>query len=261
MVASMPISTSPVTILNREWLATGSSRTGRAALPAWAAADPALFVGLDTPADVVMCCLSGDDPDRGRRLLRTVLARAVCDPLAARTVLQVVMPGLVSTAASFFRIHRGRCRVLWQGELDGVLREVLSLAAERIGVAAGSPPEWPAQQIVDQVRRRLRLQCDHHDRDGGRLEPLAAESDREAGPTRTGAELIGLTICAAVKAGAISTRHGTVLFGLEVLGFSHNELAERMGSTALATRQVRHRGGVALARAMTVSKSTLQFAA
>jgi hypothetical protein len=261
MVAAMPTSTSPVTALNLEWLATGTSRSARAALAQWAAADPMVFAGLDSPADVVTCCHGTDDSDRGRRVLRAVLARADADQIAARTVLQVVMPGLVQTAADFFRIHPGRCQVLWRGELDELLREVVSLAAERIGVAASSPPEWPAQQIIDQVRRRLRMQFDRHDRDSCRTGPLAAECDREAGPTRTAADLIGSTICAAVEAGVISARHATVLYGLEVLGFSHNELAERMGSTALATRQVRHRGGVALARAMADSRSTLRSAA
>lgn len=261
MVVGMHLPTLALAALDREWSVIGSSRSSRSAMADWVREDHGLFDGLRSPADVVAFSHARIDPDRTRRLQRVVLSRADTDRLAARTMLQAVMPGLAGVALELRRTNPGRCQVLWRGDRDEMIREALSLAAERIAMLATMPPAWPAQQIVDQVRRRLRVQFDCHDRDARRLAPLEDGEDCEAGSARTAAELIGSTVCAAVDGGVLNERDGTVLYGLEVLGFTHAELADRLGCTSVATRQVRHRGGVALARAMTSSTSALRFAA
>ena len=86
--------------LDQEWARTyGCSRSGREALRRWALAHPAIagFRDLD---DV----LEGRrDPDAAQAILLALARLAPDDEIAARTLLQALLPGLVRMALTGFR--------------------------------------------------------------------------------------------------------------------------------------------------------------
>ena len=84
--------------LDDEWMALCDSRNGRRALAPWAA-DPVVggFPGLDAIVGMIQ---RRGRPAESDRMLLALLRRASSDNLAARTVLQALMPGLKTLMAT-----------------------------------------------------------------------------------------------------------------------------------------------------------------
>src|SRR5436309_1880192 len=78
--------------LQDEWDAVGDSLAYREALRRWQAVEPDL-AGFDSPADVVAWCRAQADPREANRPVGALL-RAAADRVAARTLLQLIIPGL-----------------------------------------------------------------------------------------------------------------------------------------------------------------------
>jgi DNA-directed RNA polymerase specialized sigma24 family protein len=192
--------------LDDEWMALSQSRTARRALMAWAA-DPALEGFPDLDAMVGMIQRRGRPADSDRILL-ALLRRARSDNLAARTVLEALMPGLkalmatyqlsgtpedVATAvieAAFERIRRYPCdrrparvaanllndtrQILWR---DGCRERSLRIASE---------------PLTDRMHERL---ADRHDETSStdELVDLVCHAVRDARLPPEGARLILLT--------------------------------------------------------------------
>jgi hypothetical protein len=189
-------------LLHDEWEYLAPSPEAARALAGWSE-DPALdgFTDLHALVDEIQ---RRGRPEKSDRILLALLRRAPSDGLAARTVLQAVMPGLkslmsayqvtgepeeVSTAvveAAFERIRRYPCdrrparvaanllhdtrQILWRASLR---ERSLSVATEPITEAtmermADLPPSPSAtDELVDLVAEAVRL--GHVERSGARL--------------------------------------------------------------------------------------------
>ena len=153
-IAGMDNDFNLIQALQDDWDALSDSPGYRAALGRWQQSEPALG-GFDSPAGVVRWCRSHPDPKEANPPVGALL-RVAADPVAARTLLQVILPGLnirIGRAAG----KEGRCRRSGGG-LDELAQEVLAAAWERITLLAGTSPAWPACVLVEGAWRRVRHQ-------------------------------------------------------------------------------------------------------
>lgn len=84
--------------LDREWKEIGGG--GRGALRRWAAEDPS-FVGFDSVGSLVDKVNERGRTEESDALLLALLREAPLDDLAARTVLQAMMPAVKNLTAKF----------------------------------------------------------------------------------------------------------------------------------------------------------------
>ena len=114
--------------LNAEWVCVNRSREAMAALARWS--DSPALAGAASLEEVLARRVGGDQA-AADALLRALAARCRDDPIALRTLLQALMPGLVQLA----------CRVEQGGE--DVAGELVSLAWCRL--ASGGYHRRPGQ--------------------------------------------------------------------------------------------------------------------
>ncbi len=129
--------------LDREWADLDGSAASAEALQRWGQAEPAL-AGLSTLAAVLA---KRTDPDAAPEVLAALARRAADDALAARVLLQALVPGLVRMATT-------SC-----GGDPAALDELVSLAWERIRTYPSSRPGSVAANVLWDVRKRYREHC------------------------------------------------------------------------------------------------------
>lgn len=91
--------------LQDEWDAVAGSIPYREALHHWQEVEPDL-AGFDSPGEVVAWCRGQSDPPAANRPVGALL-RLAADPIAARTLLQVIIPGLTVRIGRGPHDHRG----------------------------------------------------------------------------------------------------------------------------------------------------------
>ncbi len=235
----------PFRALTREWATLGESAPARTALRRWRDVEPAL-AGFDSPAEVVAACQQRGDARRANAILGALLRLAEAEELAARTVLQAVLPSL---AARSWRRRWDRGTGLWDDveELDA---EMVTVTIERIAELAGTSPEWPSQAIVEVAYARLRWAAQVARR---RLDTVALESfhDVAAAEPEAPDDEFAAVLLDAVASGGLRRRDAALIYATRVLGFSPAELAERERRDVRAVRYQRARAErtlVAIAR-------------
>jgi len=229
--------------LREEWDAVGGSSPYRAALSRWQSVEPAL-AGFDRPADIVAWCRTHPAPGDANPPVGALL-RVAADPIAARTLLQVILPGLtvrIGRAAA----KEARCRRT-RGALEEITQEVISAAWEQIAMLSGSSPAWPACAVIEGAWRRVRYQREKGRACQRRLWPLETVRGGDgAGQTRTLAEELTLCLVAAVRGGQLRPGQAGVVYTTRVLGLSPRELIGRCGPDERAVRARRARAERAL---------------
>lgn len=128
--------------LDREWSELATSPRARRALIRWSNTYPALA----GKADLAEVLLARRDPNQAGSILRALALLAPADDLAARTLLQAVVPGLVSLST---RVGN---------DDEGALDEMFALAWERIRTYPCQRMGSVAGNILLDVRKRYR----HH---------------------------------------------------------------------------------------------------
>ncbi len=152
VLVSMTNHTDVLGQLRSEWERKGRTSEARASLSGLVQHAPAL--GLDVLTDlcdvVHVLELRGGRTVLERAALVQVLLECATDPLIGRTLLQTLMPGIVSV-----------CRQLRFG--DGIIRDpsetlsmALGLASELIADWAGQSRQYAAPDILSALRGRLR---------------------------------------------------------------------------------------------------------
>jgi hypothetical protein len=126
--------------LDREWADLDRSAASANALERWGEAERAL-AGLPTLAAVLA---KRTDPDAAPEVLAALARLAVADTLAARTLLQALVPGLVRMATT-------SC-----GDDPAALDELVSLAWERVRTYPSTRPGSVAANVLWDVRKRYR---------------------------------------------------------------------------------------------------------
>ena len=132
-------------LLEGEWDELGSLPTTRAALARWGSEDPALaFAGVDELATYVAG--RATDPAARDAVLSALAARAGVDELAARVLLQLMLPGLKSLLRRFY----------WRDDDERVADVVAAVYARIRSFAPDPRPSWVARRLIECARMRLR---------------------------------------------------------------------------------------------------------
>jgi excisionase family DNA binding protein len=161
----------PFAALTAEWANQATTPAARQAIQAWTAGFPAL-ASFDTPAELVAAINRAGDPTRSCALLSYLLVVAGHDDLAARAVLQAVLPGLRRAAQR--RWQQTSAGGPWP-DPNELAADAISAGWEAIQVHAGQPQQRPAAVIVRGVEGRLRRTHDNWRRRDNRTRALHAE--------------------------------------------------------------------------------------
>lgn len=212
--------------LYQEWDRLVTTPTATTTLRRWGNEDPNL-AGLGTMAELVDAAHSRTDPARSNDILFALARRAGTDSLAARTLLQLMLPGLYALTR--------RCRRL--GPFDDRASMVLATAFERIRTYPLTRPGRVATNIMlDTMRRvydaaRVQDRLDDHDN----LDP------DEQGPERseTG-ELLELLAWARER-GHLSSEAASLIALVRVVEVPVVDLVGRFGNDPQSIRRRRQR--------------------
>lgn len=227
--------------LDDEWTALCQSASARRALSTWAV-DPALGAFPDLPA-VVETIQRRGHPAESDRILLALLRRASSEELAARTVLQALMPGLKALMATYQQ----------SGTPDDVATAVIEAAFERIrNYPCDRRPGRVAANVLNDTRQVLW-------RDGCRerrlrvvTEPLTDRMHErltyrpDAGSATD--ELVDL-VCHAVREARLPLQGARLILLTRVLDVTVEELADETGGKPQTIRKRRRKAEALLAAA------------
>ena len=227
-------------LLNNEWRWLATSPAAASALERWAP-DQALTGFADLNAVVADVQRRGR-PVESDQILLALLRRAPADEVAARTVLQALMPGLKSLMAAY----------QLTGEPEEVAAAVIEAAYERIrSYPCDRRPARVAANLLNDTRqilwRAARKECTL------RLvtEPLTeaalerlSHQQTEQSPTD---ELVAL-VAEAVRLSQVPRSGARVILLTRVLDVPIEELAGDTGTKSKTIRKRRDRAEAALAR-------------
>jgi hypothetical protein len=223
--------------LDAEWAAVGAGSAARAAFERWAMVEPAL-AGMASPAEAVRSCRAAT-PAAAAAILGALLRHAG-EPLAARAVLQAVVPALRTLAARRAGGSRQLTRQAWEAG-DDFEADVVEVALRRIAALAGTSPTWPAQAICESTWITLRSALVRSSRWGTPASLDDDVADVVASPARSGAEALTLAVVDAVRAQRLAVDDARVIYATRVLGHTPAELASAQGRNARALRAQRVR--------------------
>jgi DNA-directed RNA polymerase specialized sigma24 family protein len=214
----------PVSSLDSEWRRL-ASRELPALLRVWSAREPTLAPFAD-PTQLIRFLREPAPSAQKDELLRALVRIAADDPLAARVVLQALMPGLKRIAG----------RVLLDlSERDELWELLLAHAWERIRQypLARRPQRIAANILLDTLRRTMRELERERRRRHRSVTPEAVRSpnsDQRAEATRI--------LLDAISASAISQLEARILFAIRV---EHCSLADAAGEEGLPYNVLRVR--------------------
>lgn len=207
----------PFTALDREWNALAARPPARRAMRAWTERIPSL-AGYDSPADLVADIGRLGDPERSCLLLADLLVLAAEDGLAARVVLQAVIPGL--RRAARLRWRSGSGNGPWPS-YDDIAADTISAAWEAICARAGERHDYPARRIVRFAEGRLRRAHESWRANNRDLVELTDEtgSSHPSIEASLDIEQQALTLITnALQAGIIDSKEASILIATAVHG-------------------------------------------
>lgn len=199
-----------------------------------------------SPAALVADIGRMGNPERSCRLLAEVLVLADHDTLAARAVLQAVIPGLRRAAGHRWRTASGNGP--WPS-YDDVAADTISAAWEAIHARAGEHHAYPARVIVRFAAGRLRRA---HERWRTTNRDLVELTD-EAGPSQPaiepvlGAEQQALTLITdALHATVIDPEDAAILIATAIHGNTVASAERTLGWAPKSGYRLLERGRLAL---------------
>jgi hypothetical protein len=223
--------------LDAEWEVVGASAAARAAFGRWAMVEPAL-AGMASPAEAVASCRS--TTPAGAAVVLGALLRLAGEPLAARAVLQAVVPALRRMATRRVGGSRQLGGQAWEAAED-FDADVVEVALRRIAALAGTSPTWPAQAICEPTWMTLRAALVRSSRWATFASLNDEVADVVASPTRSGAEALAPAVVEAVPAQRLGIDDARMIYATRVLGHTPAELAHAEGRTVRALRAQRTR--------------------
>lgn len=226
-------------LLHDEWQYLARSPEAARALTRWSE-DEALggFPDLDM---LVAEIQQRGRPEESDRILLALLRRAPSEGLAARTVLQAVMPGLKSLMSAY----------QLTGEPEEVSTAVVEAAFERIRrYPCDRRPARVAANLLNDTRQILWRASLKERSLRVTTEPITEVTmerlvDQPASPSTTD-ELVDL-VAEAVRLGHVERSGARLILLTRILDASVEDLAREMGLKGPTLRKRRHRAEAALA--------------
>jgi hypothetical protein len=227
--------------LDREWATLSTSVAATRALEAWSL-DPTLS-GFGDLGEVVARLHRRGRPEEADRILLALLRRAPEDPLAARTVLQAMMPGLKSLMSAY-RLT---------GDSEEVATAVVEAAYERIRhYPCDRRPARVAANLIWDTRQTLWRAAQKEGARLGPLEPITEQMADElpdlTGPSPT-QELVDLVV-ETVRRGWLPRPGARIILLTRMADASVDELAAEAGAKPQTLRQLRRRSEAVLTAAV-----------
>ena len=221
-------------LLAGEWAFVAESRGARRVVWEWGETSVALC-GMCSPAELLAACNRRGSPSESAGILRAVLLRAD-EPLAARTVLQALVPGMLRLVSRASR-QSGWVGVegAW-GSLADVSSEVVVSTVEVIARLAGRDVEWPQTVILDGAWHRVEAVARRwRRRQSGQLEMVWCVP--EAHP----AEQLAAVLRVAVDTGRVSAAEAELVWRFRVDDETSEATAAVKGCSVVALRKRRER--------------------
>lgn len=230
---------SPLRALSQEWETLSTSADAKAALLRWTRSEPVLRP-VASLAGLVECCQDRRDAADANLIIGALL-RLADDRLAARTILQVLLPSVAARAHRAGRMFNAPGMSPDSSQLDEWSQEMVTQVLERIRSLAGTSPSWPASQIVEAAWWRVQALANAERRRHERNAPLDAVGPRAAAPDRTAAEELTTLLVQAVTTQVLRPHAAGVIYSTRVMGLSFREVAatETKGVAALRQERVR----------------------
>lgn len=220
-----------LTQLDQDWPSYTRSIGATSSLRRWRSSGATEAASLD---DLLVAMRAEADPETRDRLVYRFAVLSHADRDAARIVLQVVRPGLVSIVQRYWP------RWGW----DETASMAVAAAFERIVTYPAGRRERPAANIVRDVQNRLhRVKAREHvlaEKLGQRTcadELLSLPVDGDMTPSEELLDLVG----AAVETGRLSSQEADLVVRCRILGDSPEELAAERGRCAATVRLHRRR--------------------
>jgi DNA-directed RNA polymerase specialized sigma24 family protein len=216
----------PLRLLEQEWpsLANGALRP---ALARWRQTEPA-FRRIGNPAALLHALDTAGDWKAKDELLLALVRVARRDPLAARVVLQTLLPGL-KRAAGRLLFDAAEREEVWELLLAGCWEQIRTYPLER------RPRRVAANILLDTVHRTLAERSRNR-----RQQMELTDADEPVATGGHGAD-VEAPLRRAVVAGAISEAEAELILTTRVDGQSLAQLAEEcgLGYQALLMRRIR----------------------
>lgn len=197
--------------LDREWEIVAAAPASRRRFIRWVATHPDLE-GLESLDDLLV---ARRDPTRAPALLQVLAALAPTDKLAARTLLQAVVPGIVCFAARSAK------------EDPQAIEEMVSLAWERIRTYPTTRPGSVAGNILLDVLKRYRRHWAIEQPRSGRPLPSELEGNECVEDTVLNRLLLE-EIINAHRAGIVSKPALTLVLRTRVMGDPLEDVSAEM---------------------------------
>jgi hypothetical protein len=243
-------SVTTISQLNTEWKSIGRSPSAVDALARVALRDPAMAQLVHGAGDAPPTCPSPYElvehlrqaggrhsREEAADLIRVLLREANLHPMVARTLVQALVPGLISVAT---KLQWGRGGD-WNGG-DEFFSELLSTTWVTIGEWAGQDRPYAVLDLLSAVRCRLRRQLLRSKQTQLRFVPLH-EDELATLTSRPETDLEELTrILIDLRQQGMRADEVQVLYAHHVLGFTISELATVTGRERRALYARRDRG-------------------
>lgn len=216
--------------LDADWARVGASEAARESLSRWQETEP-ILAGWVTPASLVATIVASREwgnPDP--RL--AALVRLADERLAARAVLQAILPGLAAEPLFYPRHHS---RLGGRDErAEDVAADLVGAAWEAIRARAGTTLADPENTLVRAAAGRLRTKRRIELRTRSRTAILEASGEggrADIGDARSGAEQAVLILVDAVRDRRLTARQAELFYGVRVARVSGTTAARAYGLT------------------------------
>lgn len=216
--------------LDAEWAALAATASATQHLAGWCAREPALG-GSTTATELVAAVVADRRWGRGDPRL-AALVRLAVDNLAARAVLQCVVPGLRAEPMRCRRHHWSLADPV--DDLADVTAELVGAAWEAIRARAGTTLADPENTLVRAAAEKLRTRRRAEARTRARTVPLAGMAEAgqvDVEDARSTAERVMVTLVDAVRAETVTARQADLLYNVRVARISGREAGRRYGMT------------------------------
>lgn len=217
--------------LNAEWRGLGrSSDSARAVEILGALDDLVASVGASTMADLADYMRAGSGA-RAAAIVSVMVREADCHPLVARCLLQVLIPGTLSTGK---RLQWGRGGP-W-ADPEEFMAELLSVTWEVIVDWTGVDRPYAMLDVLSAARCRVRRQLFTHKDRGALTSEILPNHDRSTYSPLTGQEVLAMALTDLRLAGDESIGV-EVVYATRVLGYSMAETVTTMGVGKLRAKR------------------------
>jgi DNA-directed RNA polymerase specialized sigma24 family protein len=217
--------------LEREWIHASGQPEMKARSRAWAAAEPTLEGCSDSDGVLHLVTWEGRRPsDQGSRVLSAMLRQAT-DPLAARTLLQALLPRIKTEKVITPKYGHGVSET-WQRPWDTVadlVAECFAAVKRHAGEDVDDVPRLVLREATRKLRTARQAQRRYHDRTVILVSDHPTYAAADLSVARSGAEWLAAALTEAVRSRHLSKTDARLVYATRVKGLPASEVGRYAG--------------------------------